>query len=154
LSFLLDTDICSAYIKGNKRVFQKFLQYGGRLHISTITLGEMFTWAMRKHGGQRRLKDLQDLQTLVSVLDITTQIANRFGEIRAALMDAGLPTPDLDILNGATALVHSMRLVTHNTKDYANISGLGLEDWLGFPNGSSCVEPTPASIDRLVTSTS
>lgn len=31
MSFLLDTDTCSAYLKGDRRVQQRFLQYGGRL---------------------------------------------------------------------------------------------------------------------------
>lgn len=47
MSFLLDTDTCSAYVKGNPLVFNRFLQYGSRLAISTITLGELFTWALR-----------------------------------------------------------------------------------------------------------
>jgi tRNA(fMet)-specific endonuclease VapC len=130
LTFLLDTDTCSAYIKGNKLVFQRFLQYGGRLHISTVTLGELFTWAVRAQAAPHRLQDLQDLLKVISILDITPDVGQKFGELRSGLMDAGLPTPDLDLLNAATALVHNMKLVTHNTKDYANISGLGLEDWL------------------------
>ncbi len=39
MSFLLDTDICSAQMKGNARVHGRFIQYGGRLSISTVTLG-------------------------------------------------------------------------------------------------------------------
>jgi tRNA(fMet)-specific endonuclease VapC len=35
-----------------------------------------------------------------------------------------------DMLNAATALVHGLTLVTHNTADYANVPGLTLEDWL------------------------
>jgi tRNA(fMet)-specific endonuclease VapC len=30
----------------------------------------------------------------------------------------------------ATALVHNLTLVTHNTKDYQHVPGLRLEDWL------------------------
>lgn len=30
----------------------------------------------------------------------------------------------------ATALVHDLTLVTHNTKDFQNVPGLRLEDWL------------------------
>jgi tRNA(fMet)-specific endonuclease VapC len=130
LSFLLDTDTWSAYVKGSKLVFQRFLQYAGQLNISTVTLGELFTWALRAHASPRRLHDIDDLLKLVSILDFTAAEARKFGEVRAALMDAGLPTPDLDLQNAATALVHNMTLVTHNTKDYANIPGLRLDDWL------------------------
>jgi hypothetical protein len=40
VSFLLDADICSAYLKGNNAVANRFIQYGGRLHLSAVSLGE------------------------------------------------------------------------------------------------------------------
>ena len=130
MSFLLDTDTCSAYIKGNPLVFGRFVQYGGRLFISTITLGELFTWALRAKASPDRLQDIQDLLKLVAVLDVTPDVARRFGEIRAALLDSGGPTPDLDLLNAATAIVHNLTMVTHNVQDYVNIPGLTVVDWL------------------------
>jgi tRNA(fMet)-specific endonuclease VapC len=131
VSFLIDTDICSAHLKNVGGVSHRFLQYTGRLHISTITLGELFTWALRAKAPPRRLQVLLDLLDDVTVLDVDDVMARRFGEVQAALLDAGHPTPSLDLLNAATALVHGLTLVTHNTKDYAHIPGLSLVDWLG-----------------------
>jgi tRNA(fMet)-specific endonuclease VapC len=130
LSFLLDMDTCSAYVKGNATVFARFLQYGGRLHISTIALGELLTWALRAQVSPRRLQDVRDLLKLVSVLDVTQDVAWRFGEVQAALLDAGTPAPDLDLFNAAVALVHNFTVVTHNVHDYSNIPGLTVDDWL------------------------
>ena len=45
MSFLLDTDMCSAYLRGSRVVQNRFLQYLGQLHLSTICLGELYTWA-------------------------------------------------------------------------------------------------------------
>ncbi len=130
MSFLLDTDTCSAYLKGDRLVWGRFIQYGGGLHISTITVGELMTWAKRANAAPQRLLDVQALLTVVTVLPIDIAIATRFGEIRAALFDAGTPGPDMDLLNAATSLVHNLTLVTHNTKDYVTIPGLRLADWL------------------------
>jgi predicted nucleic acid-binding protein len=131
LSFLVDTDTCSAYVKANPVVFNRFLQYGGGLHISAITLGELLTWALRANAPPSRLQDVQDLLKLVLVLDITADVGRKFGELRAALLDAGTPAPEMDLLNAATALVHNLTMVTHNTQDYANIPGLTrIVDWL------------------------
>lgn len=47
MSFLLDTDICSAHLKQQGRLTHKFLQYIGRLNVSVLTAGELFTWALR-----------------------------------------------------------------------------------------------------------
>ena len=35
-----------------------------------------------------------------------------------------------DLLIGATALVHDLTLVTHNTRHYTNVPGLSQADWL------------------------
>ena len=44
MSFLLDTDTCSAHLKNVAIVISRFLQYTGRLHMSVITLGELYAW--------------------------------------------------------------------------------------------------------------
>ncbi len=130
MSFLLDTDTCSAHLKGNARVTNRFLQYTGGLYISVVTLGELFTWALRASASPKRLQALQDLLKDVIVLEVTDREAQKFGEVRAGLFDKGLPAPDMDLLIAATALVHGFTLVTHNVADYANIPNLNVVDWM------------------------
>ncbi len=131
MSFLLDTDTCSAYMKQNGLVTSRFVQYGGRLHISTVTLGELFTWALRAKASPRRLQSLQGLLEEVMVLPVEETVAHRFGEVRAWQLDRGLATPDLDLLNASVALAHGLTLATHNTRDYANVPGLSLVELAG-----------------------
>jgi tRNA(fMet)-specific endonuclease VapC len=130
MSFLLDTDTCSAHLKGHAKVIQRCLQYAGRLHISVIGLGELYTWALRAKAPPKRLHHLIDFLKGVDVLDVRLAIAEQFGAIRASLMDRGLPTPDLDLLHAATALFHGLTVVTHNAADSANIPGLKVVDWM------------------------
>lgn len=130
MSFLLDTDIWSAHLKGSQVVTSKLLQYSGRLYISAITLAELTTWARRAKAPPRRWQMVADFLNDVTVLDVTTEIASKFGEVRAALLDAGLPAPDMDLVIATTALVHNLTLVTHNTRDFLNVAGLSLCDWL------------------------
>jgi tRNA(fMet)-specific endonuclease VapC len=130
VSFLLDTDICSAYMKGNRQLWQRFLQYTGRLHVSPVTVGELYTWALRVKAPPKRLQTLLDLLNDVSVLDVTQGIARTFGELRAGLLDNGRPTPDMDLLIAATARFHNLTLVTHNVEDFNHIPGLNIIDWL------------------------
>ena len=130
VSFLVDTDICSAYMKGDRHVWQRFMQYRGQLHVSAITVGELFTWALRAKAPPKRLQTLLDLLNDVTVLDVTLDVGRKFGEVRAALLDAGLGTPEMDLLIAATALVHNLTLVTHNVQDFTHIPGLAIQDWL------------------------
>lgn len=130
MSFLLDTDICSAYMKGSRAIHTRFIQYGGRMHISTVTLGELWAWVRRSKAPPRRLQSLLNLLKEVQVLPLDEAVAQKFGDVRAWQLDRGLSTPDLDFLNAVTALVHGFTLVTHNTADYANVPALMLDDWL------------------------
>jgi tRNA(fMet)-specific endonuclease VapC len=130
MSFLLDTDICSASMKGLPAVSNRFVQYGGRLHMSAVTSGELFAWALRAKASPKRLQSLLDLLKEVHVLPVDQSVARKFGEVRAWQLGRGLSSPDLDLLNGSVALLHNLTLVTHNTQDYINIPGLTLEDWM------------------------
>ena len=67
---------------------------------------------------------------LVAVLDVTQDVAWKFGELRATLLDGGLIVPELDLFNASVASVYSFTMVTHNTADYASVPGLTLADWL------------------------
>jgi predicted nucleic acid-binding protein len=117
-------------MKGNRHVWQRFMQYRGQLHVSAITVGELFTWALRAKAAPKRLQTLLDLLNDMTVLDVTTEIGRKFGALRAALLDAGQVTPEMDLFIAATALVHNLTLVTHNVQDFAHIPGLRAQDWL------------------------
>ena len=59
MSFLLDTDTCSAHLKGNPHLTSRLLQYTGRLKVSVIVVGELLTWAHRSGAPRRRLVGIQ-----------------------------------------------------------------------------------------------
>lgn len=130
MSFPIDTDICSAYLRRPSKLASRIQQYYGRLHLSAITVGELRAWALRKSAPPTRIKDLDALLRVVVVLGVTLPVADRFGALRAAQLDSGLPMPQLDLLIAATALEHQLIVVTHNTRHFAAIPGLQLVDWL------------------------
>jgi tRNA(fMet)-specific endonuclease VapC len=130
VSYLLDTDTCSSHLKQRGNLAHKFLQYLGRLHVLVITVGELFTRALRANAPPKRRQSLLDFLGDVQVLDVTEAVARKFGEVRATLLDAGRPVPQMDLLIASTALVHNLTVVTHNTQDFADVPGLSLEDWL------------------------
>ncbi len=57
-------------------------------------------------------------------------MSRKFGELQASLLDVGLPSPEMDLMIGATARVHELTLVTHNVQDFVNIPGLLIVDWM------------------------
>ena len=130
MSFLLDTDTCSACLRDVTGVTNRLVQYAGRLYISALTLGELFTWVKRRHVSVKRLESLRELIDGVTVLSVDTHIAERLGTIRAVLLDVPRPTPTIDLFIAATALEYDLTLVTHNLRDFEHIPDLRLEDWL------------------------
>lgn len=106
MSFLIDTDICSAHLKQRGGLTHRFIQHMGRLHVSAVTVGELFTWVSRKRTAATRAADLQLLLSDVVVLDVDLRIGRRFGQVRASLLDAGQAAPEMDLLIAATALEH------------------------------------------------
>jgi predicted nucleic acid-binding protein len=129
MSFLLDTDICSAYLKNDPTVVGKVMLHFGGLNVSVVTMGELLTWALRATAPPARLQGVRDFLKAVTVLDVTPPVAEKFGEVRADLLDRGLVVGPMDLLNASVALVHHLTLVTHNVADYANIPGLTVVDW-------------------------
>jgi predicted nucleic acid-binding protein len=129
MSFILDTDTCSAHLKSGA-LTHRLVQHSGRLYMSTTTLAELYTWALRANAPPRRLQGLLDLLDDVVTLDVTPDVARRFGEVQASLLDKGQRAPNMDLLIAATALVHGLTVVTHNQQHFRKIAGLPLDDWL------------------------
>jgi predicted nucleic acid-binding protein len=42
VSFLLDTNIVSAYLKRPGALAHRFIQYSGRLYVSSVALAELY----------------------------------------------------------------------------------------------------------------
>ncbi len=129
MGFLVNTNICSAQLQNVRGVGSRFLQYAGSLSISAVTLGELASWTLRSKA-RKHLAVLDDFLNYVEVLDVNREVGWKFGELNKHLLDRGLPPPGMDLLIGATAVVHNLTLVTHNRRDFANLPGLTIVDWL------------------------
>lgn len=130
MSFLVDTDICSAHLRNTRGVGSRFIQYGGNLCISTVSLAELYAWASREKSPPRYMDGLMALLSDMAILDVDHEVSRRFGQLRGSMLDRGLVVPGMDLLIAATALVHGLVMVTHNTRHFANIPGLLVADWL------------------------
>jgi tRNA(fMet)-specific endonuclease VapC len=73
---------------------------------------------------------LQQLFQLLPSLPFDDPATERFGEIRTHLNQQGTPIGPYDLQIAAIALTHELTLVTHNTREFARVPGLVMEDWL------------------------
>ena len=130
MSYLLDTDICSAHMRRPSSLAHRFIQHGGRLFLSTVTLAELYSGAFAVPSPKRLLDGISELLSDVQVLEFESSCAHEFGKVRGALLQQGIIVPTADLMIAATALVHDLTLVTHNTADFRHIPGLRPDDWL------------------------
>lgn len=130
MSFLLDTNICSAYMKRPSGLAHRFIQHMGRLAIPSVVLGELYAGAYLRSDPTPLLQQIADLRLAVHVLDFDPACAEQFGKLRGDLKPRGVPVSPMDLMIASVALVHNLTLVTHNTADFAAVPGLRLVDWL------------------------
>lgn len=107
------------------------MQHTGGLAILSVVLAELYTWAFQRPQPDRLLQLIEtEFVPEVTVLDFDSGSARRFGELRAALLSAGIVVNPVDLMIAAVSLNHDLTLVTHNVRHFASIPGLRIEDWL------------------------
>jgi tRNA(fMet)-specific endonuclease VapC len=130
VSFLLDTNICSAHLKRPSSLAHRMMQHSGRLGVSTVTIAELYAWIHRSQDPVRREALLLEFLVDTQVYSFDQDCAEVFGRIRAVLLAQGISVPGLDLQIASTALAHDLTLVTHNVADFQNNPNLRVVDWL------------------------
>ena len=98
------------------------------LAIPSVVRGELLFGAL-KGGSQRHALALRGFLSGFPELPFDDRCVGIYAEARAELERTGGRIGALDLLIAATALAHDLVLVTHNTAEFARVSGLRLEDW-------------------------
>jgi tRNA(fMet)-specific endonuclease VapC len=101
------------------------------LYVPTPVVGELYTWAYHRSTPQLLIDRIErELLNEVQILDFDLPAAIEFGRLNGQLLLKGITVNAVDLMIAATAIVHDLTLVTHNTRDFKCIPGLRLEDWL------------------------
>lgn len=127
---LLDTNIVVAYLNGHITVAQRIADHPAKIAVPSLVAAELYYGAYASSRSQENLAKLDRFLQTVSVVNFDLSASRRFGMLKADLRKKGRPTSETDAWIAAIALTHNATLVTHNTRDFEHIAGLGLEDWL------------------------
>lgn len=130
MAFLFDTDAISELLRPRPAAaYVKWIMGIARedQFTSAVVIGELYKGAYRSTDRERHVSNIeQRVLPSVTVLPYDIGIARVFGSIRAYLEDTGMIIPDADIQIAATAIGHSLELVTGNLRHFDRISGLKL----------------------------
>ena len=98
--------------------------------ISSIVLFEIRYGAMKSARPERNVRRIADfLVGPIAVLPFEPGDAEEAGDIRAAVERAGTSIGPYDLLIAAQARRRGALLVTANTREFARVPGLDIEDW-------------------------
>lgn len=130
----LDTNVAVAVI--NKRsapvesTFRQRLTAGEEVVLSSVVIFELeygIARSIRKRDNAIALARFLD--AIHGVVDFDADDAALAGSLRATLNAAGTPIGPYDVLIAGQALRRGATLVTANTREFARITGLTVEDW-------------------------
>ena len=117
----------SYYVKGDTRASQYDKHTKGKkLALSFVTVGELLAWAKHKGWGPKKTAELERRIALTGVIPYDMDLCQTYGELSAKLLKEGRPMGSNDLWIAATAIRHSIPLISHNRKDYDHIPGLVL----------------------------
>ncbi len=127
--YALDTNTLSYFMRGEGRVAQRLAATTPqRVAVPAIAACEI-RYGLSRSGRPTLVTAFQHMMQAVAVLSFDAEAAEHAADIRTRLAEAGTPIGPHDILIAATARRHGCTLVTHNTREFARVPGLLLEDW-------------------------
>lgn len=120
----LDTNTYVAF-KRNDRDIVEFLECVDSIFVPAIVLGELYAGFYQGSRAKENMEELVKFLNVpgVSVLNVNTDIADRYGQLVRLLREQGTPIPTNDVWIAATAFEMGTRLVTYD-KHFKNIPDL------------------------------
>jgi tRNA(fMet)-specific endonuclease VapC len=128
---VLDTNTVSYYLRGDPQVVPRLQALApGEAGISAIVEYELrYGFARLPAQARRRQDSLLAVLRALRTLPFDSACAEHAAAIRAELETAGTPIGPHDVLIAATARCHGGVLVTRNTREFARVPGLRLQNW-------------------------
>ena len=130
--YLLDTNIISYWMRGDKRVIDRIKKHSpSSLALSTVTLAEILYGIekspMKKK--ERRLK-IKQISSLLGLYSFDEAAAGEYAVIRVQLEREGMVISERDTQIASIAMANKLIVVTHNVKEFGRIGKLKVEDWV------------------------
>jgi tRNA(fMet)-specific endonuclease VapC len=130
MKYLLDTNICIHYFKGQFGLKEKIEQFGyEKFAISEITLAELVYGAEKSIKRDNNIAVIENFAEKITIIPIFESIKT-YGKEKARLKSKGTIISDLDLFIGATAINNDMILVTRNVREFERMEHIRIENWI------------------------
>jgi tRNA(fMet)-specific endonuclease VapC len=111
-------------------VLERFRHYRmGEIGVCSVVAAEL-AYGVAKSGSARNRQALEMFLAPLEILPFDEAALWAYGDLRAKLERKGTPIGALDTMIAAHALSQKSTLVTNNTREFARVPGLSLENWV------------------------
>lgn len=132
---LLDTNICIAALKNDRRVLSRMVRHTGRLYLPFMVSAEL-RFGIEKlaqlgrdvTADRNRIEEFHE--QMDGILYMTEETIAEYARIRSTLEIRGTPISPNDMWIAAQALVEDALLISANTREFERIPEVRLKNWL------------------------
>ncbi|HRQ66379.1 MAG TPA: PIN domain-containing protein [Xanthomonadaceae bacterium] len=131
MRYLLDTCVVSDFVRGDPPTRERLTALRpDQIVLSSVSLMEVeYGLAIDPQRARRIGPPLRALIESVELVPYAEPEAKATAALRAALRSRGTPIGPYDVQIPGTALARGLVLVSSNTREFARVQGLLVEDW-------------------------
>jgi len=128
--YLLDTNICIYFLKGQFNIDKKLKSVGvENCFISEITVAELKFGAENSVQKEKNRKVIENFIDSIQILPIISCL-DTYAKEKARLRKKGLTIDEFDLLIGSSSIENNMVLVTRNVKHFSRLKNCTIENWV------------------------
>ncbi len=129
--YLLDTNIISYWIRGDRKVIDRIKKHApADLSLSIITLAEILYGIEKSPIKKKERKfKIEKISSLLDIYPFDEAAAGKYAIIRAQLEKNGMVISERDTQIASIAMANKLKIITHNVKEFNRIDKLKVEDW-------------------------
>jgi tRNA(fMet)-specific endonuclease VapC len=131
MTYLPDTNTCIAMLRGRspQLITRWKATKASELVLCSVVVYELRYGAERSPNPPGEHAKLDVFLAPYNSIAFDDACARQCSQIRRQLEVGGLVIGPHDLQIAAIAVQHSLTLVTHNTREFTRVAGLGCEDW-------------------------
>jgi tRNA(fMet)-specific endonuclease VapC len=129
--FLLDTNVLSALARDPHGAVAGQIARVGEANVCTsIVVAAELRYGAVKRGSARLAKQLDVILAAMDIVPFESPMDRVYADVRNALEQRGRPIGGNDLIIAAQALALDAVLVTDNVKEFEQVPGLKVENWV------------------------
>ena len=130
MKYLFDTNVWAAIQRGDQGIGDRWRKQDvGSVFLCARVLAELFHGAIKSARREENVKFVESILFQHDCLAFGVFEAKRYAELVNAVYANNQTGKVMDLEIAATASVHGLRIVTHDTEDFGKIPGIEIEDW-------------------------